>query len=113
MLYEIAAILATLLALTATVLPVFRASYWWIRICDFLRFQIAVFGVLLAACWAVDWLENPAVWKLLFWGMSAAVVSWQTIYVWPFLKIANSELSNCKLSPDNKKNSLRCHKFAV
>jgi hypothetical protein len=35
------------LAIVATILPLWRTTRWWVRLCDFPRFQIAVLALAI------------------------------------------------------------------
>jgi hypothetical protein len=35
------------LTVTATVLPIWQSSRWWVRLCDFPRYQVAALAVVL------------------------------------------------------------------
>jgi hypothetical protein len=51
-----------LMIIVATVLPLSRSHRWWIRICDFPRFQVAVLAIgllvlMLATRWPFEVLD--------------------------------------------------------
>ncbi len=63
------------LVVVATVLPLVRAPYWWVRMFDFPRAQLAVVGVIVLGLYAglVVILGEPSV--LEWWVLAALVVA--------------------------------------
>lgn len=88
------------LLLVATILPLWPTSRWWVRLCDFPRFQI----VLLAA--AVIVLLSIARWPLSLAEIAFAfviflILLWQLSYVWRYLPVAPVEVEGSGAGPDS------------
>ena len=45
--FTLVAYLLGALVITTTLLPIWRTTRWWVRVCDFPRFQIAVLGIVI------------------------------------------------------------------
>jgi endonuclease/exonuclease/phosphatase (EEP) superfamily protein YafD len=75
--------LAGLMVIAATVLPISRSPRWWIRLCDFPRFQVGVLGiVVLGMLLMTRW---PFVTGDAFLFIAVAVAtSWQGSWVWRY-----------------------------
>jgi hypothetical protein len=72
------------MSLIATVLPTCKTTLWWVRLCDFPRFQIALVALIIVGLLpAVSFPATPAEW--LFLGVLVGVVFWQLTWVGPFL----------------------------
>jgi endonuclease/exonuclease/phosphatase (EEP) superfamily protein YafD len=72
------------LAIMATILPLWRTTRWWVRLCDFPRFQIAVLA--LAILIVLPLLRRPngaAEWAFLI-ALGAAFL-WQMSWIWRYL----------------------------
>ena len=64
------------LAIAATLLPIWKTTRWWVRVCDFPRFQIALIALVIATL--IAGLCPPtqlAHWLIL--GSLLGVVIWQ------------------------------------
>ena len=76
-------ILLALLVITLTVLPVWRTTLWWVRLMDFPRLQIAVFGVgVVAALLASGAAQDAFTWLVLICVSCATL--WQLNWIWRF-----------------------------
>jgi endonuclease/exonuclease/phosphatase (EEP) superfamily protein YafD len=72
------------MSLIATVLPTWKTTLWWVRLCDFPRFQIALVALIIVGVLpAVSFPATPGEW--LFLGILVGVVFWQFTWVGPFL----------------------------
>jgi endonuclease/exonuclease/phosphatase (EEP) superfamily protein YafD len=76
--------------IAVTILPLFRAKAWWIRIWDFPRFQLAIAGLL--AIIGTVWSQGP--W--LFVGALGACVLYQTGLVWRYSRLAPLEVEQSR-----------------
>ena len=90
--------LGTLVVIT-TLLPMWRTPHWWVRLCDFPRFQIAVVGIpvvalLLLTRWPLGGFEIAL--------LSAVALSalWQLSWVWRYIPGAPREVPSAKPVPD-------------
>ena len=82
-----------LMIIVATVLPLSRSHRWWIRICDFPRFQVAVLAIgllvlMLATPWPFEILDY-----ILFTGVALAAL-WQVSWVWRYVPGAPLEVES-------------------
>ena len=85
-----------LMIIVVTVLPISRSHRWWIRLCDFPRFQVAVLGtgvlaVLLTTRW--PWGIGESV---LFIAVACSVL-WQASWVWRYVPGAPLEVQTRKV----------------
>lgn len=88
------------LAVIATLLPMWRSTKWWVRVCDFPRFQIALLAfAILALLPFAAWPLNAAQW-ILFSAVAFAVV-WQITWVWRYMPGAPLEVPNADASIDS------------
>jgi len=71
------------LVVVATVLPLVRRPYWWVRMFDFPRAQIAVIGVVVLAL-MVAFLAREAWWEWGALALVAAAVAFQTVQMLPY-----------------------------
>src|SRR5215212_7505979 len=79
------------LAIVATVLPLWRTTRWWVRLCDFPRFQIAVMLlVILILLPLVRVPHAPAEWA--FVSALLAAFLWQMTWIWRYLPGAPREV---------------------
>src|SRR5687768_1745627 len=86
------------LAIAATILPFWRTTLWWVRLCDFPRFQIAVLALtILILIPSTQPLLGLFGW--LFLGALAATVVWQLSWVWPYLPGTPREVGACHAAP--------------
>jgi endonuclease/exonuclease/phosphatase (EEP) superfamily protein YafD len=88
-----------LLVVLATVLPLWRTSRWWVRLCDFPRFQIALLGAgLIAITVLLRW--PPAAMDVALLIAVGAACLWQISWVWRYLPIAPVEVKRSAAGPD-------------
>jgi endonuclease/exonuclease/phosphatase (EEP) superfamily protein YafD len=80
-----------------TVLPIFRGHRWWIRLCDFPRFQVAVLGtgVLIVLC-ATRWPLTTGD-GLVFIAVALSVI-WQASWVWRYVRGAPLEVQTDRVA---------------
>lgn len=71
------AVCITLLCLTATLMPLIPSPYWWIRIFDFTRLQVAVLSLVATA---LVMRFRPAYWAVQA-GLLAGAVFYQASYI--------------------------------
>lgn len=83
------------LVIVVTVLPIWRTSRWWVRLCDFPRFQVAL--VAFADLAALLVVERPlSVASLIFMAAVGAAALWQLTWVWPYLPGTPKETRSAK-----------------
>lgn len=76
-------ILLAVLLVLATALPLLRFDAWWIRILDFPRGQIAVFGIVLVAAYLYFW-ETKRVYESVVLGLLVLAVGYQVVKMFPY-----------------------------
>jgi len=83
------------LAIVSSVIPIWRTTRWWVRICDFPRFQI---GILALVILLVTPILRPPVGLLdyLFLCSLIGVVAWQATWVGPYLPGAPRPVKTCQ-----------------
>ncbi len=88
------------LLLVATILPLWPTSRWWVRLCDFPRFQIVLFAAAVSILFPVlNWpLAEP---EIAFIFLIFAALLWQLSYVWRYLPLAPVEVQNSSAKPDS------------
>src|SRR5215204_1958620 len=91
--------LLCLLVILVTALPLWRTSRWWVRLCDFPRFQIAVLGAaLIAITLLLQWpLAGMDVALLIAVGCASI---WQMSWIWRYLPFAPVEVKRSVSGPD-------------
>ena len=82
-----------ILIIVATVLPLSRSHRWWVRLCDFPRFQVAVLAIgllvlMLATRWPFGFLDY-----ILFTGVALSAL-WQVSWVWRYFPGAPLEVES-------------------
>ena len=80
-----------LLVVVATALPLWRTSLWWVRLCDFPRFQIALLAAGLIATTVVLRWPLTAVEAVLLIAVGSACL-WQVSWIWRYLPVAPVEV---------------------
>jgi endonuclease/exonuclease/phosphatase (EEP) superfamily protein YafD len=88
------------LLLVATILPLWPTSLWWVRLCDFPRFQIVVLAAAVVALLPIaSWpLSTP---EIAFILPVFATLLWQLSYVWRYLPLAPVEVENSSVRSDS------------
>jgi endonuclease/exonuclease/phosphatase (EEP) superfamily protein YafD len=89
-----------LLAIVATVLPLWTTDRWWVRVCDFPRNQIAILAAAILAAFAITGM--PRTW----WAMPLAaalvlVIVWQASWIWRYLPIAPRQVERSRRPADD------------
>jgi len=82
-----------LMIMVATALPLSRSHRWWVRLCDFPRFQLAVLAIgvlvlMLAIRWPFEILDC-----ILFTGVAISAL-WQVSWVWRYFPGAPLEVES-------------------
>lgn len=97
--FTLVAYLLGTLVITTTLLPIWRTTRWWVRVCDFPRFQIALLGsVILTVVPLVKWpLGVPDTVLLISVALS---VFWQLSWVWRYFPGAPREVQTAMAPPD-------------
>jgi endonuclease/exonuclease/phosphatase (EEP) superfamily protein YafD len=79
------------LTVTATVLPVWQSSHWWVRLCDFPRYQVAALAVVLLTAMPLTLGPLTAAELCLFITIALAAL-WQLSWIWRYLPGAPLEV---------------------
>jgi endonuclease/exonuclease/phosphatase (EEP) superfamily protein YafD len=86
------------LAIAATLLPLWRTTRWWVRVCDFPRFQIAVVAFGAAAA-LVLLARSLSLADLILIAALLAAAAWQISWVWRYLPGAPREIEDGEAAP--------------
>jgi len=94
------------LLIAATLLPTWKTTRWWVRLCDFPRFQIAL--VALTIIVGLPAVRFPVTLpECLFLGVLIGVVFWQLTWVGPYFPGATRAVQSCKgTEPANERIAL-------
>jgi len=101
----IACLVATLLLVVMTALPISRSEVWWIRALDFPRLQLAVFALVLLLIDLVL-LNRSSLGMWLLFAAGVACLAWQAWWIVPFTRLSAVEVKDAP-SGDDQKNSIR------
>jgi endonuclease/exonuclease/phosphatase (EEP) superfamily protein YafD len=85
------------LSMTATLLPVWKTTRWWVRLCDFPRFQIALIALAIVVALPAIRLPTTLV-EWVFLGALVGVVIWQCTWVGPYLPGTARAVQSCNSS---------------
>ena len=86
--------------LLVTLLPIFRQTAWWIRICDFPRLQI-VAGLLLALAGALLLPAPRSFGHSVFVVSLAVAVAYQFSRVWPYTPLHRKQVADASRPEDD------------
>ena len=83
----------TLLVVVATVFPLSRAPYWWVRMFDFPRAQITVVAIVTALAFGATNLgaERASPFEWTMFGVLALCVVYQCIQMFPYTSLASEQ----------------------
>ncbi len=84
------ALTTALLVIALTLLPLIKRGHWWIRVCDYPRLQIGVFGLLALAGLLVLEIPGGLQWPITICLLAALV--YQFWLVIPFSPFFNSQV---------------------
>jgi endonuclease/exonuclease/phosphatase (EEP) superfamily protein YafD len=79
------------LTVTATVLPIWQSSRWWVRLCDFPRYQVAALAVVLLVAMPLTLGPLTAAELCLLIAVAIAAL-WQASWIWRYLPGAPLEV---------------------
>jgi endonuclease/exonuclease/phosphatase (EEP) superfamily protein YafD len=78
----------------ATLLPIWKTTRWWVRVCDFPRFQIAIIALAVFVGFAA--VRPPARWAdWLFLCALGLVIIWQFTWVGPYIPGTALAVNSC------------------
>jgi endonuclease/exonuclease/phosphatase (EEP) superfamily protein YafD len=79
-------------AILVTLLPIWRTTRWWVRICDFPRFQTALLALAILVAW--PFVRRPTSFDWLFLAALGGTLLWQMSWVWRYLPGAPREVEH-------------------
>jgi endonuclease/exonuclease/phosphatase (EEP) superfamily protein YafD len=79
-------------AILVTLLPIWRTTRWWVRICDFPRFQTALLALAVLVAW--PFVRRPTSFDWLFLAVLSGTLLWQMSWVWRYLPGAPREVEH-------------------
>jgi endonuclease/exonuclease/phosphatase (EEP) superfamily protein YafD len=84
--------------IVVTVLPIWRTSRWWVRLCDFPRYQVTVAALALLVSMPLTLAPLSAVELCLLIAVALAAL-WQFSWIWRYLPGAPLEVGNSAAGP--------------
>ena len=94
---EVTLWLAGILVVVITLVPLSQSPRWWVRVCDFPRFQVCVVAIAVLAIFPMIAWPLSALDAVLLIGVSLAAL-WQLSWVWRYFPISPLEVSQAKPS---------------
>ena len=93
-----------ILVIVATVLPFVRAPYWWVRMFDFPRAQIAALGLLVLALYAVLVVFVGETTTLEWWVLGGLVVAvgYQSWRMRPYTPLSPVQTLDADVAPEGR-----------
>jgi len=82
------------LATVATIIPIWKTTKWWVRVCDFPRFQIAMIALAVFVAFVVVRLPSHAA-DWLFLCTLGLVIVWQFTWVGPYVPGSARAVKSC------------------
>ena len=79
------------LTITATALPIWQSSRWWVRLCDFPRYQVAALAAVLLVAMPLTLGPLTAAELCLLIAIALAAL-WQVSWIWRYLPGAPLEV---------------------
>jgi endonuclease/exonuclease/phosphatase (EEP) superfamily protein YafD len=83
------------LATVATLLPIWKTTRWWVRVCDFPRFQIAIIALAVFGMFVVVRLPTHLTDWLLLCALGLVIV-WQFTWVGPYIPSTARAVKSCQ-----------------
>ena len=88
------------LVIAATLLPFWRTHRWWVRLCDFPRFQVAILGLAIVV--SLPLVRWPlSMFEILLTGAVATSVLWQLSWIWRYFPGGPKEVLSSSAAPPN------------
>ena len=85
------------LAAIATLLPIWKTTQWWVRACDFPRFQIVIIALTVFMTFAVIRIpSHPVDW--LFLCALGLIIVWQLTWVGPYIPGTVRAVKSCNVA---------------
>jgi endonuclease/exonuclease/phosphatase (EEP) superfamily protein YafD len=84
--------------IAATVLPMWRTTRWWVRLCDFPRFQIAILALTVLILMPLTLGPLTAAELALFIAVALAAL-WQISWIWRYFPGAPLEVPSSDAGP--------------
>ena len=89
--FELVIYLVATAMILITALPLWRTSRWWVRLCDFPRYQVATVAIILLVLMPLTLGRLTAPELSLFIGVGLAAL-WQISWIWRYLPGAPLEV---------------------
>ena len=89
--FEFVIYLMAMAMILITALPLWRTSRWWVRLCDFPRYQVAAVAIILLVLMPLTLGRLTAPELCLFIGVGLAAL-WQISWIWRYLPGAPLEV---------------------
>lgn len=85
----------TILFLLATTLPLLPVGWWWVRVLDYPRLQVAG-GLLISLVCLLAFAQpfGPLLWGLT--GATFAALVYQATWIWPFMPFASRHVADAR-----------------
>ena len=77
--------------IAVTILPIWQTSYWWVRLCDFPRYQVAVLALIVLVLMPLTLGPLTATELCLFIAVAIAAL-WQVSWIWRYMPGAPLEV---------------------
>ncbi len=85
----------SILFILVTALPMLPVGWWWIRVLDYPRFQVAIALVIVCVCLlAFDQPKSGFTWALVV--LAFAAFLYQMTRIWPFTPLAKRQVADAK-----------------
>jgi endonuclease/exonuclease/phosphatase (EEP) superfamily protein YafD len=78
---------------SVTILPIWQTSHWWVRLCDFPRYQMATLALVLLVLMPLTLGPLTATELCLFTAVAIAAL-WQVSWIWRYMPGAPLEVPN-------------------
>lgn len=99
--------LLTLASIVATLLPLLRATAWWIRVFDFPRLQIvAITLITMAGALLLNWHTLPGWGGIVALALMAAAVLYQFFRIVPYTRLVKKQVGDSTLKDGKRHLSL-------
>lgn len=95
----------SLVLVTATAIPLLHYNQWWIRIFDFPRAQITIFGIILASCQLYGWHSKRS-YEFVVLGLLVLAVGYQLLKMLPYTVLMPKQVLTAESPSDDANLSL-------
>jgi endonuclease/exonuclease/phosphatase (EEP) superfamily protein YafD len=85
---------------SATLLPAWRTSRWWVRVLDFPRLQIVALGCIALALLVPALVDDQRLLSVGAAGIAIACIGWHAVRIYPYLPIGRTEAPRAQPSDE-------------